>query len=855
MKDIRKKRDSGAALMFVIIAVAFVGILATIVTRIMAINLNIKSVDRQTKKNFYSAESVMDEVDIAVESLTADAMKKAYVEIMSEYVTTAYSTTDQNSIQVRFSYLYLKELVEKLSDGNSSIAADYTMSAGATYNIQVIKNKMKDLLEADESSKIVKCWDYVDDTITSPNMILKFDASSGGERSLTLKNVRVVYYEVDSTGKKKSTWLKTDIKVSAPNLSFESGNIYPEFTKYSIIGDDKVSASTLCRNDVVNGSVYAGYEGLSVEGYSGADNNTDGETLTIGGAGTNVIARGDVEVVQGGRLCLGTDESDITVWTENLNTVAGSGSSTGSTAPAKLTVYGNAYVHDDLSLNSPYSLVSYLSGNYYGYTFNRDNSTRDNTYVNSNYSSAIVLNGKHSSLYMGDSMASILLGGQAYVSRGKYDIASASKKNILLGQSLSVKSDQKFYMVSNDDLAEGFTNPMSWQTYQTYISDPTKGTKISGGRTPLVSEKYKQLKNLLDKSEPVTTYVVSMTQTSSSANSAMVYLYYNFKNYDCANTYFKQYVKNEDLLERIVSSQYLKFDGAFDGLDIDMSTNLAIFANSSLITHVDEDKLETIDGTLDDSKETTLMANSIRYASQYKSYQLTLTDGNWSEYSAQADSQGYKAFDLYDDGTVNLKETDTVFDSLMSKTDDGSQYSFVYDAANNPTDNGYTSISGYGDARIKIVPVNIGSGYVYAIFVAQLDASSIASGKSVPTDVIFSQAEAVGFDASDANNYNVMIVSNGDISVTTDVHGIVISDTEVQINATNCTMTAAPAALQAMFSAQKSVESGGATPETDFMTYFKCFENLTFGADESAVDILDISKCVSHANWKKNEEE
>lgn len=853
MKDRKRKRYNGSSLVFVIIAVAFVGILATIVTRIVSMNLNIKSVDRQAKKNFYSAESVMDEVDIAVESLTADAMKAAYVEIMSEYVTTAYSTTDQNSIQVRFSYLYLKNLVEKLSDGNASIAADYTMSNGATYKVQVIKDKMKELLDADEGSKTVKCWDYVDDTTKNPNLVLKFDSASGGERSLTLKNVRVVYYETDSNGKKKSTWLKTDIKIAAPNLSFESGNIYPEFTKYSIIGDDKVSASTLCRDDVVNGSVYAGSKGLIVEGYSGNDSDTKGETLTIGGTGTNVITRGNVEVVQGGRLCLGTENSDISVWTENLNTTSGSGSKTGSEAPAKLTVYGDSYVHDDLSLNSPYSLVSYLSGSYFGYTFNRDNSTKSNTYVNSDYSSAIVLNGKHSSLYMGDSMSSILLGGQAYVSRSKYDINAANRKDILLGQSLSVKSDQKFYMVSNDDLADGFTNPMSWETYQTYIADSTRGTKIPGGRTPLVSEKYKQLKNLLDESEPVTTYVVSMTMTSSSANSAMVYLYYNFKNSDCANTYFKQYVTNTDLLERMVSSKYLKFDGTFDGLDIDMSVNLAILASSSVITHVDEQSIETNEGNITDSDQTTLMANAIQYASRYKSYQLTLTDGNWTTYSADANSQGYKAFDLYNDGTVNLKETDTIFEALMSKTSDKSQYSFVYDAANNPTDNGYKEFTGYGNAWTKIVPVQVGSGAVYAIFVAQLDASSISSGVSVPTDKILERAKEVGFDASDDNNNKVMIVSNGHIAVNTDVHGIVISDTEVKINAANCNMTAESAALQDMFSAQKSVE--GTDPKTNFMTYFACFENLTFGADQDSVDMLDISKCVNHANWTKNEEE
>ena len=58
------KNKKGSSLVFVIIAVAFVGILSTIILRVTLINVETKGTDRSIKKNFYSAEAVTDKYRI-----------------------------------------------------------------------------------------------------------------------------------------------------------------------------------------------------------------------------------------------------------------------------------------------------------------------------------------------------------------------------------------------------------------------------------------------------------------------------------------------------------------------------------------------------------------------------------------------------------------------------------------------------------------------------------------------------------------------------------------------------------------------------------------------------------------------
>ena len=61
MKKISLKRDNrGASLLAVLILMVVVSAIAVVITKITIVNIQMKEVERGTKKNFYSADAVMD---------------------------------------------------------------------------------------------------------------------------------------------------------------------------------------------------------------------------------------------------------------------------------------------------------------------------------------------------------------------------------------------------------------------------------------------------------------------------------------------------------------------------------------------------------------------------------------------------------------------------------------------------------------------------------------------------------------------------------------------------------------------------------------------------------------------------
>ena len=88
----KEKMKQGSALVFVIIAVAFVGILASIVLRATLINVETKRVNSDMKKNQYTAETAMDDLNLSIQNIAAVKMKKAYAYLLDNYSTTMAGT-------------------------------------------------------------------------------------------------------------------------------------------------------------------------------------------------------------------------------------------------------------------------------------------------------------------------------------------------------------------------------------------------------------------------------------------------------------------------------------------------------------------------------------------------------------------------------------------------------------------------------------------------------------------------------------------------------------------------------------------------------------------------------------------
>ena len=66
---LHKKTDNkGSAMVVVIIAMAFIGILASVLMYMSLLNYQMKANNLQAKDNFYSAETVLDEIRVHMES-------------------------------------------------------------------------------------------------------------------------------------------------------------------------------------------------------------------------------------------------------------------------------------------------------------------------------------------------------------------------------------------------------------------------------------------------------------------------------------------------------------------------------------------------------------------------------------------------------------------------------------------------------------------------------------------------------------------------------------------------------------------------------------------------------------------
>ena len=189
------KNKKGSSLVFVIIAVAFVGILSTIILRVTLINVETKGTDRSIKKNFYSAEAVTDKLNIALENISQEAMKKAYVDLLQSYAADGINTTDQNTIQNKFAKRYLNNLIGILAPGQAMTAAN-DLAPGVTYEPRQLKEYMKNALTTDGEPDVS---DFIDMEDHDKNALLTLqygnESDYDAERYLLLKNVKVKYIE------------------------------------------------------------------------------------------------------------------------------------------------------------------------------------------------------------------------------------------------------------------------------------------------------------------------------------------------------------------------------------------------------------------------------------------------------------------------------------------------------------------------------------------------------------------------------------------------------------------------------------------------------------------------------------
>ena len=394
------KDDRGASLLAVLILMVVVSAIAVVITKITIVNIQMKEVERGTKKNFYSADAIMDDLRTGAREQAETALENAYADVLQHYVD--YTSGGKNAQDV-FKQNYMNGLEKYFADPMKT-PVDTTNEQGnvvyrvAGYDADKVKGC---ILDGTQQGCFVAPAD--------PKYEIDYGAGT-----FTLKDVRVVYKDAQDY----ETTITTDLVFSTPDMNFSGQSQVKEFMKYALIADDQINVNA--SNVTVDGSVYAGVGGIVASG------NGTGELK-----GRMILTRGDIVADMGSALKVGDGNSSI--WAENLMT-------TGKSA-ATLDVNGNMYVADDLALNAKESKVT-LQGNYYGYNFQKNYGAGDTVATDADFSSAIMINGKSSSLNI-QNLKYLLLAGRTYISRGN----NSSNTDIQMGESIAARTNQLAYYV------------------------------------------------------------------------------------------------------------------------------------------------------------------------------------------------------------------------------------------------------------------------------------------------------------------------------------------------------------------------------------------------------------------------
>ncbi len=522
--------------------------------------------------------------------------------------------------------------------------------------------------------------------------------------TVEFKNVKVSYTDAEGF----VSIIQTNIVVETPKVSFASSLNLPELDTYSLIASNGIyngygrSGATKLpevngsqTDTVVTGNVFGGEKGIYVHGINGQisfekkDTDPDTRIYTVTANRFNALTgRDQLDAENHNPAATPSIKVDefYEVWAKDLYVES-----------ASVNIEGDCYVKDDLTTDGVYSGV-YLSGSYYGY---------GTTTGSADSNSSILVNGAHTTLDMSN-LERLDLAGHAYVgsihynaneddeetgdyiadleaykkaqedlngnnnesgdgssSAGSGDAVSggtgsgnagegadededkieSNEKDVLMGQSLAVKSDQIMYMVPVECMGyDGDTqilgkNPMTYTEYLKFATtyEPEldeNGNVIMEGNSIKYSDQLKysvvRLDVIMNKvGGSLNSYGASYIPVFRHINNdILVYYYISFASDDKANEFFRDYYE----ADKPAFDRYLKTYLADYRISSDITANnsgkLSIAGN---MLYMRGNNVVMKQDTFDDDLENyeAIQANRAQYELYYQNltkYLMKTTD-------------------------------------------------------------------------------------------------------------------------------------------------------------------------------------------------------------------------------------
>ncbi len=509
----KEQKNKGSAMIVVIMAMAFIGILASVLMYMSVLNYQMKVNNLKAKDNFYSAETVLDEIRVGMQGRVSESIGTAYQNILLNYDS---SSMEEKMVNLRYGFLSKMQQFYgvKLSSGsmaqdvynpvvmfgylsddmaeNTILTVTYEESAGNEVEYCVYRNEDDNIVGGKVGSEMHTFTMDEDGNVTYDSGLTLDEIPHGNTKlytdGLSYCNLKVTY--TDDAG--YVSVIQTDLRVKMPDMEFAQSVSLPALTSFSLIANDTLqviptNVNNISKNEIA-GSFYA------KEMIVGSKTAGEGYNVSLAlkeindeqaNAGKRMVVAGDLYVGQGADL---SADKYGELW-------AGTISMHGGVNGGKSTVdfAGNdIYVSGDLTISGENNVFcagavdgeEYI-GKYVGFGSGQDDSV----------SSAIVVNGKDTELDL-SKLKNLSLAGNTYIALSKtddqltdtdsYHNDTANKQDVLMGQSIAVKSDQLAYLVpaacigvkDGKNVLSQVSNPVTLEQYRDYI-DKEGVTKVA----------------------------------------------------------------------------------------------------------------------------------------------------------------------------------------------------------------------------------------------------------------------------------------------------------------------------------------------------------------------------------------
>ena len=553
----KRQQNQGFSLFTVLIAVSFVGILGLLVLYIALSNFNMKITDLKGKDSFYTAERALEEIRTGLQEDVGNAMSKAYTQVLESYnvENRSQDSSMDRQRQSEFQDCFITELMRTLR---------VSKTEDNIYNMERLRGYVD--LEYDESKEYL--------IITNPAgsaplmKAVKNVGKNTENNGVLLKNLKVIY--VDEKG--RAAIICTDIRLLVPEVQFPTPSTLPDLMNMNVVADKGI----LCEGSEstptsINGSIYAG----NLPSALAADSETSikvipGASLNVE-SGDKVVCKGEISV---GLNSTFTSAGSVNLWARGLN----------ADSVQNVSLSGSTYFADDLTVTGKNNNVK-ISGNYYGYG-SYESATSDDCVAKDQYeksgltgaalSSAIVINGKNTTLDLSDTQK-LMIAGRNYIASSKVKANNRSNTNdVATGESLTVKGTQLAYLVPKEVLgASG--NPLTYDAYLALLNG-AKDISVNwdaaveawGGRT---------LRDIgVDSEKPVQTVFY---------NDGFVYFYLNFTDAQKSADFMQMYYQNNPTVKANMD-KYLSFyfGGEDSGITVkDADSYLRYITNGNALSY------------------------------------------------------------------------------------------------------------------------------------------------------------------------------------------------------------------------------------------------------------------------------